>query len=461
MIDTLLNERRSRALHALWSRHWLTALLAIGTALSRWPFVSAGYGLDPDAHRVVNAAWEIARTGRYTASRLPGYPLQEGLLALLQQGGPRLVNGATALLGCLAVVAFSRCLRASGVREHALLALGFAAVPVIYINSTCAMDYVWAVALILCAAHAALRQRPWRAGLWLGLAIGVRITSGAMLLPLALLCAARAPSFRRYLRALTRLTLAALSCGALCFAPVLARYGSKFFTFYDALGGGTAQNILRRGTLGVWGSVGLIALGCAALGMLLTAYRARRRSARQARQWISAACGSAVLLYTIAYLRLPHEAGYLAPLVPFVIWGASLWQTRVPNLLFALLLCAAPFVEASAAGVSLDGPVLSDHAERRAQTRTVRRTTQALRALERPSVLVAGYYLPMLESAGLRKSQTPHQLRALIKRADQVQQLRAAGLDVYYLDGAIEHYQRRWNGISLHRLGARPLPMLP
>jgi hypothetical protein len=74
-------------------------------------------------------------------------------------------------------------------------------------------------------------------------------------------------------------------------------------------------------------------------------------------------------------------------------------------------------------------------------------------------VLVAGYYAPALESAGLRKGETPHQVRNLFKNAQQVQQLRAAGFDIFYVDRAIEAYQRRANGLQLRRYGALALPL--
>src|SRR5689334_4636951 len=77
------------------------ALLALFVFASRLPYLRPGYGLDPDAYRVIGAARSL-RQGAYAASRLAGYPLHEAITALTLPGGPRLVNGATALASALA-----------------------------------------------------------------------------------------------------------------------------------------------------------------------------------------------------------------------------------------------------------------------------------------------------------------------------------------------------------------------
>src|SRR5207245_1842743 len=79
-------------------------LLAAGVALSRAPFLAPGYGTDTDAWKLAYAARFIATQGRYLASRLPGYPIQELVSALFWKGGPLALNGPTALFSVLATV---------------------------------------------------------------------------------------------------------------------------------------------------------------------------------------------------------------------------------------------------------------------------------------------------------------------------------------------------------------------
>src|ERR1044072_1713315 len=66
--------------------------------LSRLPFLSPGAGNDDDGWFLVNAAREIAATGRYTTSRFPGYPVQEWLAPGVGApgGGPRGVHALCA-----------------------------------------------------------------------------------------------------------------------------------------------------------------------------------------------------------------------------------------------------------------------------------------------------------------------------------------------------------------------------
>ena len=302
------------------SRSFPLVALLLFTALSRAPFIDAGFGLDPDAQRVVITARAIRDTGLYRASRLPGYPVQEYFTSWLVQGGVRMVNGGSVFMSCLCAVFFTLCLRASNVRDASLLATGFGAVPAVYINSTCAMDYIWALAFVLAGSFYALRQRALVAGICVGLAIGTRITSGAMLFPLALLVAAKSPSPRHAVRGAAQLMLAALAVGGLAYTPAYLRYGQKFLTYADAAGAGSPEAILRRGTLGVWGTFGCIALAWALVTALAAPRQFRGAVQVSMRRAISAACLSVIALYVVAYLKLPHEAGYLIPIVPFAIW---------------------------------------------------------------------------------------------------------------------------------------------
>lgn len=158
----------------------LLALATLAILATRLPWIGAGYGSDPDGYRVVAAARAIAQTGDYHASRLPGYPVYETLSVLTAHSAPWVSNAVTALFSAAAFVLFALILRYFKVRAAILLAAGFAMTPVIYLNSCCTMDYVPALALMLAATYALLRNHWAVAGLCLGLATGCRITSGLL-----------------------------------------------------------------------------------------------------------------------------------------------------------------------------------------------------------------------------------------------------------------------------------------
>jgi uncharacterized membrane protein len=107
--------------------------------------------------------------------------------SLFWKEGAVAFNAATAVMSALAVLFFALSMDRLGIAGilEASAALAFA--PVIFVNSTSALDYLWALAFILGGFYFVLERRPILAGIFLGLAIGTRITSGAMVVPLLIL----------------------------------------------------------------------------------------------------------------------------------------------------------------------------------------------------------------------------------------------------------------------------------
>src|SRR5258706_2869463 len=101
---------------------------------SRLPFLGPGAGNDNDGWFLVNAARELAATGRYTTSRFPGYPVQEWLASIVARagGGPVAMNALSALASAGAAVAFARLLRRLRARDPGLAAPALACVPAAY-----------------------------------------------------------------------------------------------------------------------------------------------------------------------------------------------------------------------------------------------------------------------------------------------------------------------------------------
>src|SRR5688572_12444731 len=132
--------------------------LAAAVLASRVPFLSAGYGVDPDAWRVVLAARNLRETGVYLPSRLPGYPLHEGLVALVVDH-PLLANGASALASAVLVAIVAILLRDHGARRWVAAGVVVAAAPAAWVSSVTTMDYMLAAAAGMGALLAATRHR--------------------------------------------------------------------------------------------------------------------------------------------------------------------------------------------------------------------------------------------------------------------------------------------------------------
>ncbi|NLD73623.1 MAG: hypothetical protein GX649_13020 [Chloroflexi bacterium] len=431
------------------------------TLASRLPFLGEGYGTDPDAWRVVGAARHIAETGEYAYSRAPGYPLQELTYALAWRltppaARPVVFNGLTALLSAAAAGALTAILLA--LRHDAMGAvlggLALAATPVVYLNSVNAMDYVWALALFLGALCALLRGRPLGAGVLLGLAVTCRITSGALLAPLGVLAWGGGPRGDRWGR-LAQLVGGTLAVAGIGYLPVVLRYGPGFFTFYEK-GYPSLPAVWQRGGPDVWGVVGAVALALAALLGVAEVLLVRRAPRRPGRQMVAWALGA--LLVVGAYLRLPHEAGYLAPLVPLVLLLAhgALRRAVFAGLCVALII--SPFADVPAPWVGEGGRGASILQDARARAAGQRYTEWVLAAgdgLAPPAVVVAGPELPRVQAdprCGAREDlQYVYSLDAA-EYADYV----SRGYRVYYVPGLSE-YNAFHFGFDLAGAGAQPL----
>jgi len=345
------------------------ALLFVVVLLTRLPFLGPGFGSDPDAWRIAGAARDIARTGHYEASRFPGAPVVEIADAVLLRLGPWTLPLASAIWGAIACVAFYVALCRLGARGCFWAALALAFTPVFWIHTTDAMDYSWALGLGMVALALAVHGRAVLAGVALGSAIGCRIPTAILIVPIAILLAGRAH---------TRFVVATILLGALALAPSFLTYGTRFLSAYE-FGHVPWIYVFKGATRDVWGVIGTVAV---ALAIVIAIVRIREVPRREL-----FAILSAIALTGAVYLRLPHEGAYLLPAVPFVLllFALTLDETGVTMLACALMVSSlfidvfqsdrhgpeptatALHFQASGYALSLDvtrGPVLAERARR-------------------------------------------------------------------------------------------------
>lgn len=419
-----------------WRERFVLLAIAALVFASRVPFLLPGYGHEPDGWRVAAVARRIAMTGEYSVSRFPGYPIHELSSALLWQGGPLALNGASALMSTLAAIVFAATLKLLGCRDRWLATLAMAFTPVIFIASTVAKDYVWGLAFGLGSLYLVLRGRPGIAGALLGLAIGTRITWGAMVLPLGLLlvCGSRAATRLRTL--LTFSAMMALVGGA-AFAPVAWKYGRNFLTFYDPKPW-LWRDVLEYGSGGVWGRVGAVALALALLSTLVPQKRGPGSTSIP-----SSGSATPVIAWTIAiglygavFLRLPHHSAYLIPAVPFTILLIGRFARRPVFIALCVALIISSLVSIGRTGLRA-GPIFEDHAVRQSMiqyTTTVRAIGDRL---QYRTVVVSGGWLPLIEATAPTLSGAPVEYVQLLDRGG-VQDYISRGYRIRYLSGANE-----------------------
>src|SRR5262249_24894692 len=296
------------------------ALLFLIVLLTRLPFLGPGFGSDATAWRIAGAAREIARTGHYEASRFPGAPVVEIADSALLRLGPWALPGAVALWGAIGVVAFYVALCRLGMRGCFWAALALAFTPVFWINTTDAMDYASALGLALLALAFAVRGHAALAGAALGLAVGCRIATAVLVVPIGLLYAGRGHG---------RFVLAFMLFGALALAPSFLTYGTRFLSGYE-FGRVPWIYVIKGATRDVWGVIGTLAI---AVAIVIAWWRARAVPRRE--RW---AVASAVVLTGAIYLRLPHEGAYLMPAVPFVLLALTRALGRSGAIALAIAL---------------------------------------------------------------------------------------------------------------------------
>lgn len=378
------------------------AALAVVFVGCRIPWLDLGYGTRPDAWRVALTANYLWANGEYLPSRLPGYPLHEFVTAALIKGGWIWTNLSTVLISLIGVYLFARIARKLELPNRGVLTIAFAFAPLLWIYSVMTMENMWALTFLLGAYLAVLSGSPVRAGLSLGVAVGFRHTSLAMLMPLSLLLLRSGRP-----RAILPLTITAAAVVLLAFAPVIAHYRLHFLNFYDQPV--PVQEVIRRLAKDGLGIIGTLTL----LAALVLSFQRLRQLPRDLRRDPNVLTWAvAIVVYAIVYIRLPHEVAYLIPVFPFGFFFLARYLSRVVLVGVLTVFVLAGFIDV----VSLDkaeglhartftsarigkGMLLSDietlHNQRNF-ARELRQLTTTNPDLQKPAIVVVGFIYPEL-----------------------------------------------------------------
>lgn len=456
-----------RPTHQSWK---IFAVVSLVVLVTRIPFIFDGYGNDGDAWWLAEAAKRLATTGEYHISRPPGHPLQELVCALLWSWGPAGLNGATAILSALGVGFFVLTMRALGSRQPYLAGAALAFAPVVWIHSTDALDYVWALSFILAALYAVLRRHIVVAGILLALAVACRATSLLMILPLTIFVRHGGRPRDTFLFILT----AAL--GILTYVPAYTTHGDYIFTVWEH-GYPRIPTLIYMGTVQMWGSLGAVAIGLALAHWVAGPRPIQTTSTIPSRVSI-AASGVAILVYGLAFLRLPHEPGYLIPIVPFTV---LLLHCLLNERIF-VIVCAAIAVSSLVSGLRqrervgdeflesaaavpfsvgsvemvwdpLYGPVIHESKKRRARLDLVGRVVEISGAETEEVLYVVGGLIAPITVGGDYGNDRANFTAVLTE--EQANHCLTNGVDVYYLEDIGKRYSEAVTGVDLDRVNAR------
>ena len=398
-------------------KHLPFIVLFIIVFISRLPFLSAGYGIEEDSWGIALAAFHTKLSGVYEPSRFPGHPVQELIYSALWGAGPVVFNGLSALFSAAGVVFFSLILKHFQFRHYFIAAFAFAFLPVYFISSTYTIDFVWTETFVLAGLYCLLKNKLIACSIFLGLAIGCRITSGAMLLPFMIICWQQNNWKANFIRLLKR-TLPMAVISFLVFLPLILQFGSSFFIYYDQFQYPPISKVLYKMIPGVFGSIGTAALIIAIMLIFLNRNKQQRGELFNFNldKKIITASFVILVLYTVSYLKLPQKSGYIIPMLPFIILLLGYYLRSRQFKWVCLAFIISPFIcsinltdkirgasysdyamlfTVSGQEIFFDpfsGPVFSDYSKRMQKINYTHRVIEKSKTMVSKTVIISGWW---------------------------------------------------------------------
>lgn len=384
-------------------------ILALLVLLSRLPFLNAGYGVEEDSWGIAVAAYHTQLYGVMEASRLPGHPVNELIYSIFWGHGPWLYNFFSAICSVICFILFYLTLKKLNFKNYEWAALALVFTPVVYINSTCTIDYLWALMFAVAAFYALIHFNLFWAALFLGLAVGCRINTAVLYIPFLIYIyfennkQIEPAQFFKFSFVFGIVSL-------LCFIPIICVYGWDFFTYSDQFPYPSIAKIIYKASIGV---VGLLAFIVIFILLILKFINPNFKSRNLALKYLFF---SLTLLQILAYLMLPQKSAYLMLLVPFgILWFADFLNVQAFKVLcFSLMLSSFvmsvnltdPYRGAqhsnmvitktiSGQELFLDpftGPVISDYTKRLNKLNYTAAVFKEVSKMNAPTIIICGWW---------------------------------------------------------------------
>ncbi len=385
--------------------------------ISRLPFLSAGYGVEEDSWGIALAAFHTYTTGIYEASRFPGHPIHEFIYSTFWGHAPVFYNFFSALFSAIATVFFALILKELKFKHFFIASLAFAFTPVFYISSTYSIDFVWTICFILISLYCLLKNQFIVCGIFLGLAVGCRITSGAMILPFVILCWQK-NDLKNNIKKAAKIGLSLIVFAIISYLPLIIEYGYSFFMYYDQFPYPSIAKVVYKMVPGVFGFLGVLGITIC----LVSIFKNRNNRITGAlfenglSKKIVLASIVVIVLFTISYLRLPQKSGYMITIIPFVIvlFGNYL-NSKMFNFLCSTLILSSFFCginltdklrgseyttmaytfKVSGQELFFDlfsGPIFSDYSKRKQKIKYTNEVIEKAKTIIPKTVVIAGWW---------------------------------------------------------------------
>ncbi|KPK73812.1 hypothetical protein AMJ87_00405 [candidate division WOR_3 bacterium SM23_60] len=442
--------------------------------VSRIPLLNLGFGLDADAWRIANTAFDIRHHLVYHASRFPGYPVPEFINALVIDFGWLATNSLTALVSTISIIVFARILRTLRYRYQGFVLITYAFMPIIWINSTNTMDYMWSLLFIVLAWFFVLRNKWIVAGLMIGLAAGSRAQSLIFIIPFLFLILSKA---RNIMAAVTFLCCV-VATTILIYSPLFLTYGWGFIQRYP-----TQTSLIQTGyqAIKLFGLPGITA----SLVLLISSLSNLRRMLVE-RNENDIFIMLSLVVSLILFAFVPYHLEYLIPAIPFVLLILCRLERKTLLVVSSLLLLAHSFVAIGSFKHTDGGEIRAQIVDHGAIVKNMMARqnqidyTYALMSTEidNRSIVIVGPWLPILAyqdknlsstqqskmmydcnvpTEGVQNFQRNILYRYLLDQAG-LRQFLEQGYSIYYITG-IREYTKTVYGYDLADYPARYLPI--
>jgi len=282
-----------------------------------FPFIFLGYGSDYDSYNVLWVGKNYIETLDYVPSRVPGFFIYETITFFLNIIGGSILTNIGSLCMSLAILSiFMKTCKRYGVPNYRLLALIMMVHPYYLVNSTCTMDYLFALGFTMIGFWMLLGGKFLTAGILMALGIGSRLTT-ALVAGVMLLWA-----FIIKVQNRKRILLAGVIMVVLAFIfylPPIDFAEWKTHIFFPSIGGEEFWSLYLRAGRFIYKSVyfwGPPAFFILMWGLVRLGISGKLKGNKKMLQ-ISVLAIAIIISIEIFYFRLPTEPSYLIPTIPF------------------------------------------------------------------------------------------------------------------------------------------------
>ena len=299
-----------------------------------------------------------------------------------------------------------------------------------------------------------LKNNFWLAGCFLGIAIGFRITSGAMLIPF---CVFLFP-ISKNLKSVLILIFTTGLLGFLTYLPVIYTYGFSFFTFSDQFLYPNLSKVFYKATLGVFGAIGIITIIFYKTKILVRKFSLKEKLlSSEIPTKLFWSCVAIIIIYIISYLRLPQKSAYLIPVIPFIILLFGYCLSSRAFKVFCVLITMSSFLFSinitnpirganysklamrfSIAGQEifidpLTGPVFSDYTKRLNKIAFTEKVFQKTRIEQKKVVLICGWWYNELVVRNWNCEENQNVKLVFYIEKATMEKYTSDGFEIYYL----------------------------